>query len=356
MYPSKGDPSFGVFVKNFYDYLSNKNGLENTSLIAIKGKPKSKYEKVRKYFCFYFKATCCLVFKKYDLVYVHFITYPAVPLRIASLFKEIPMAFNIHGSDWITHSFFAKILKTLAHPLIIKAKLVVVPSTVFKTIVKEGLPEIDEKKIKVSYSGGVDTNFFKPIVALKKEDSITIGYVSRIIENKGWKLFVEAVRLLKENGIKVKAIMAGGGSQENELLMLLNRYSLNDDIEYLGAVAQEYLPALYNRMDIFIFPTLFYESLGLVGVEAMACGTPVISTNQGGPMEYVEEGINGYTFEKGNVKDLCYKIEKYIYQSDLKKKIMSKNAIATSHRFERGIVMNTLMKDIEDIVDKQGYE
>lgn len=347
MYPSNEDQSFGVFVKNFYDYLSNINGFDNTSLIAIKGKPKSKIEKLMKYASFYFEATCRLILKEYDLVYVHFVTYPAVPLRFASLFKNIPMAFNIHGSDWITHSVFAERLKRLALPLILKAKLVVVPSTVFKDIVKKELPELDENRIKVSYSGGINLELFKPNVQKSHFTSVLVlGYVSRIIEKKGWRLFVEVVRMLKAKGIRVKGIMAGSGEQEQELFRLMSSYNLNDDIDYKGAVAQEGLPELYNQMDLFIFPTLFYESLGLVGLEAMACGTPIVGSNLGGIKEYVKHGLNGFLFEPGNVMDLCAQIESYILLDEEKQNTIKENALQTAQSFDRFVVMDELIGEI----------
>ena len=96
MYPSANDPTFGVFVKNFFEYVCIKNGHNNTKLAAIKGKGYTKLNKLWKYIVFYVRTTFLLFVKRYDLVYIHTVTFPVIPLRIVSVFKEIPMSFNIH--------------------------------------------------------------------------------------------------------------------------------------------------------------------------------------------------------------------------------------------------------------------
>lgn len=347
MYPSTMNPTFGVFVKNFYDYLCLKNGADNTWLIAIKGKSESKIGKIGKYVSFYLKVLFCLLFNKYDLVYVHFITFPIVPIKIASFFKDLPLVFNIHGSDWITHTPFAEKLKILALPIVRKAEMVVVPSSIFKKVVLKDLSMLDSSKIKVSYSGGIDLEKFRPLKIINKDkDVLVLGYVSRIIENKGWKLFVDVFKLLIDKGIRVKGIMSGGGKEEQELIQSISYYGLNDVIEYKGAVAQEDLPMLYNQMDLFIFPTLFYESLGLVGLEAMACGVPVVGSNQGGIKEYVKPGVNGFLFESGNVMDLYNKIVNYISMGHDKQIAMKENALETAQTFDKNIVMDDLISEI----------
>ena len=201
MYPSDKDPAFGVFVRNFCEYVAKENGENNTDLVAVKGNARTGLDKLRKYIVFYLKIICYTLFKHYDLIYVHFITYPSVPLRIVNAIKPLPLAFNIHGSDWITHSSLAARLKRFSLPLVEKAKLIVVPSCVFRKLVLEELPNVDRNKIIVSYSAGIDLGRFTPSDkkhSIKK--MLTIGYVSRIIENKGWHVFIEALKQLKEEG------------------------------------------------------------------------------------------------------------------------------------------------------------
>lgn len=354
MYPSSNNPTFGVFVKNFYEYLRDNNGRRNTYLSVMKGQSKSGLIKLFDYVSYYIKTILLLLFRNYDLVYVHTVTYPVLPVKIVSYFKEIPLAFNIHGSDWITHSGLSARLKKMALPLVEKAKLIVVPSSVFRDLVIDELPNVDKNKIIVSYSAGIDLGRFTPSEKNSTDkEGLTIGYVSRIIENKGWRVFIEALKQLKDGGYAIKAIMAGGGEQEAEMLSMIKKYDLDNDIEYFGAVAQENLPELYRKMDLFVFPTLFFESLGLVGVEALACGVPVIGTNQGGPTEYIKEGENGYLFKKGDVYDLCSKITDYLSLLNNEKIMMRSNAVKSAMIFDKDIVMKCLISHIKNFCNSK---
>ncbi len=344
MYPSDKDPAFGVFVRNFFEYVAQENGENNTDLVAVKGHAHSGFDKLRKYFVFYLKIIFCTLFKHYDLIYVHFITYPSVPLRIVNAIKPLPLAFNIHGSDWITHSGLASRLKKVAIPLLMESRLIVIPSTVFVEQIKKELPLIDESKLFVSHSGGIDLDIFRPLERINK--TLTLGFVSRITELKGWRVFVEAIYQLKKEGYKVKGIMVGGGEQSDELHDLIINRGLAQDIQCLGAVAQKDLPSVYNQMTLFIFPTLYFESLGLVGLEAMACGVPVVGSNQGGLKEYIKNGENGFFFEVNDASDLSTQVKKYLQFSDSDREAMTENALKTAMAFKNSLVMEELMKEI----------
>ena len=62
MYPSDKDPSFGVFVRNFFEYVAQENGEDNTDLVAVKGNARSGLDKLRKYVVFYLKREYMVIF------------------------------------------------------------------------------------------------------------------------------------------------------------------------------------------------------------------------------------------------------------------------------------------------------
>lgn len=354
MYPSYKDPTYGVFVRNFYEYITNRNGTDNTYLIAIKGRAKSAWRKIMDYFVFYVRIIFSTLLNKYDLIYVHTVTFPTPPLRIVSAIKNLPLAFNVHGSDWLTHSSAAMKLKRMAFPLLSNCKFIVAPSSVFKEVIMQELPNMDANRIYVSYSGGLNSDLFKP-AKVEQTGEIILGFVSHIIEKKGWRLFVDAIYRLKNKGYAVKGIMAGAGEQSQKLLAYISEYGLECCIRYLGAVNQDNLPTLYNQMTLFVFPTLFYESLGLVGIEAMACGVPVIGSNYGGLKEYIRNGENGFLFEPGDVDDMCSKIESYINLNDEERNRMQIEALNTSKRFDKKVVMDNLFSVIYDTNHNDRY-
>jgi glycosyltransferase involved in cell wall biosynthesis len=344
MYPSDKDVVYGIFVKNFCDFIKTNIGDGKIDIIAIKGRDGSKLKKLWNYIKFYLQIFFACLICKHDLVYVHTISFPVIPLRLASFFRRIPLAFNIHGSDLISQTLLAATLKKFSYPLLRRAKMIVVPSSIFKEVLLSMLPTIRNDIIYVSPSGGVDTNLFFPDHHNNK--NIVLGYVSHIEVKKGWRIFVETIEILCSKGYNVKGVMAGNGIEEQDLRDFLTSKGKFLNVKYLGAVAQKELPAVYNNMDLFLFPTLYFESLGLVGLEAMACGVPVVASNVGGPTEYVRDRENGFLFEQGNVEDLVEKVEHFIFLSDNEKTQLALNARQTAMNFDKERVMADLFQII----------
>jgi len=330
MYPSRKDPVYGTFVESFVNQLTSLNGEKDTKTVVLKGRSSNSLCKYGKYLIFYIRIIINLIINNYDLIYVHTITYPIPPIRIARLFKILPLVFNVHGGDVITRSKTATKLKHKSIPLLREAKLIVSPSFYFKEILLKEFDFLCEEKIFVSPSGGIDSSFYNSSISKKQDNTFTVGYVSRIDEAKGWDIFIKAVSILIKNNIGVKAIIAGRGNQTSIMNKMIAELSLNDYIEYIGPIPYNNLPQVYSLLDLFVFPTELNESLGLVGLEAMACKVPVIGSNIGGLKDYIIPNYNGFFFNVGNYNDLANKIITYISLSTEEKKIIENNAYKTA--------------------------
>lgn len=347
MYPSPTDLVYGTFVKVFTESVEKLNYKGSTKLVAIKGRSKMP-AKLWKYISFYLREFAALAFRRYDIVYVHTITFPILPIKIVSLFRRLPLIFNTHGTDLLGTARSTRLLRRLARSTVGKALAIVSPSEYFKKHIKEYLPKYPDGRIFVSPSGGVDTSLFRPTP--KKETGITtIGYVSRIDHGKGWDLFIEAIANLTKDGYKIKAIMAGRGSEEPLLKDAIKHYDLEKTISYIGPVAHDRLPEIYSSFDVFVFPSTESESLGLVGIEAMACGVPVIGSDFAGPKCYIADGVNGYLFRKGDATDLTLKLKKYLDSTPYEKESLSKGARYTAKNYDTHTVMSSLFCFIKNI-------
>lgn len=349
MYPSEKDPVFGVFVKNFFEYVEQHNLEGRTRLVAVKGRENWKLKHAWNYARFYFQIFILCLSMKWDLIYVHTITFPVLALRVASLFRSLSLAFNVHGSDLITHSRLAETLKRMSFPLLRKAKLIVVPSTEFKSILMAECLGVNEKVVLISPSGGVDTKHFMPI-RRQQGGTIVLGYVSHIIPQKGWRLFLEAIDKLRQKGYDVRGVVVGNGSEEEKLRAMLMEHSYQGVVSFWGGIPQQELPEVYNQFDLFVFPTLFFESFGLVGIEAMACGVPVVASDKGGPTEYVKHETNGFLFEQGNIEDLVRQIERFIKLSQAEKEQMATKARETALNYDKKEVLDCLYKTMRELM------
>ncbi|MEX0886361.1 MAG: glycosyltransferase [Phycisphaeraceae bacterium] len=111
-------------------------------------------------------------------------------------------------------------------------------------------------------------------------DDFRILYLSRLHPKKGADVLVEAMRILTERGVKAKLFLAGPESERDyarDLIDRIERYNLAQRVLRLGMVRGDVKLSLYEAADVFALPT-YMENFGLVQVEAMACGTPVITT------------------------------------------------------------------------------
>lgn len=349
LFPSKQDPSYGTFVYNFVEQIKESHRFSIVDKCVIKGRTTSAYKKCLKYVKFYISILYRLFFHNYDIVYIHIITHAAIPLRFASLFKHYPFVFNIHGEDLLTKSRLSELFLKIVTPLLYKSKMVVVPSTYFKNVVQEKMPDIDEKLIYVSASGGVAMNFFINEDLHTSNSRMRIGYVSRIDRGKGWNLFIDAIRALTDDGICVDAFIVGTGSEVPSMLAMLQTCKLNN-IHYLGVIPYMELPQFYASLDLFVFPTMLEESLGLVGLEAMACHVPVIGSKYAGLTDYLADGYNGFYFDRGCSISLKQSIIKYLQLNAESKQLMKQNAYQTAQKYSADNVSQKMISQLESIV------
>lgn len=340
MYPSTKDPVYGTFVKEFMDSIVKKNRSGKTELIAIKGRSKNVIGKVYKYFIFYFRSLFELLFFRYDLIYVHTITYPIIPIKFVSIFKKLPLVFNTHGADLLGGGM-ASYLRKLSKPILNQAISIVSPSNYFKKEIIKFLPDYPAEKIFVSPSGGVNTTLFAPSKNRTNHEVFIMGFVSRIDKGKGWDLFLNALNDMRQKYGNVKGIIAGRGAQTKEMMDLISQLDLNNFVDYVGPVPHDKLPSVFTQMDCFIFPSM-RESLGLVGLEAMACGIPVIASDSHGPTDYIEDRKNGFLFSTGDICSLIDKVDYYYNLTDSEKNIISGNARKSSLKYDTDYIMDKL--------------
>ncbi len=345
MYPSTGHPFYGIFVQNFEKQLTDEN-IESVK-VAIEGRGKSKIDKLKKYIKFFINTYKAVKKNDYDLIYVHYIGHSLLPFLFIKKSLNKPLVINAHGSDIFANSKSALLIQKLVARIVQKSNLMVVPSEYFKDIVEN---KFQHKNIFISPSGGINTNLFKPLPDIEKQNIFTIGFVSRIDEGKGWDTLLKAIKILKSKKLTFKVMMIGSGEQQETMLQLTNTLDLENCVSCLGAKPHDELPHYFNQMDIFAFTTRLDESLGLVGLESMACGVPVVGSNIGGLPSYISDGVNGKLFEAGNSEELAKCIEFFMM---IEKDEFSKyktQALETAKRYDSKIVNQALMNKLERIV------
>lgn len=161
----------------------------------------------------------------------------------------------------------------------------------------------------------VDTKFF--LTSAKDRlphDKIRFIYVGHFTPLKGLHALLEAYSSLDSGRAELHFV--GEGEEEPRLKEIVANKKISG-VTFWGFRQKDELPRLYGMADVFVFPS-YYDVWGLVCVEAMACGLPVLSSRHAGcTRDMVQEGLNGFTIDPDDVKDMTDKMQFFLTYSHL---------------------------------------
>ena len=341
MYPSNKSKHYGIFVQNVKELLVD-NGFDVDKVVMTK--QNEKIIKLFSYIIFYLKTIIKGIFNNYDYIYVHFISHSSLgAVFVKRTSKDTKLVLNAHGNDIIADYPFEVKNEKRSKKYLKYADKVVVPSNYFKELVIDKYG-IDKEKIYVYPSGGVNIDKYKKLdrkESLKKanlSDKYSyIGYVSRLDKDKGYDVFLKAIKYLVDNDEieNEKFLVVGAGAEQEIFNNLVKELNLKDYLEIRNMVSPDELVSIYNSLDIFVFPTYRKsESLGLVGLEAMSCEVLVLASKNYGPTDYVIDNKNGVFFKPQDYEDLAKKILKMKKMNNEEKNKMRKKARETAIKYD----------------------
>jgi len=171
---------------------------------------------------------------------------------------------------------------------------------------------IDGDKIRI-IPGGVDLKKFRHAedrekirTALKiPQNRIILLTVRNLVPRMGLENLVTALKAVKQTIPEVYLVLAGKGPLKNDLMSLTERLGLGSHIRFEGFIPEESLADYYSMADLFILPTRELEGFGLVTIEALASGTPVLGTPVGGTLEILEAFGPGWIFKDTGAESMA---------------------------------------------------
>jgi glycosyltransferase involved in cell wall biosynthesis len=261
---------------------------------------------------------------------------------------DIPYVITAHGTDI---KGFKK--DSRYHPYAIegarKAKKVITISRQVDEDVKE-LYKVEENRRKIIMNG-YDEELFIPKnvdkMKVLKEFNINVvpdyivSFAGKLTHFKGVDVLIKAAKMYSDALNKnVVTLIAGNGELYNELRRLKESLNLSK-VFFLGHVSQQTLVDIYNISDVNVVPSRM-EPFGLVAVEALACGTPVVGTNQGGLVDFIND-------EVGSLVDVDDDIELY---KAIIKELTRKDKEERSKKAHRYAAENFSWKRTVDKVEK----
>ena len=217
---------------------------------------------------------------------------------------------------------------------------------------------------------GVDTGHFYPIpadeakqfIGLKPENRMIL-FVGRIEPLKGVDTLIKAMSCLdmsltnREQPVPLAIIGGEPDVDPNDMSEEMTRLQkMCDDlcmgnmVLFLGKRAQDTLPYYYSAAEVLVMPSL-YESFGMVALEAMACGTPVIASEVGGLGYLVQDGVTGYTIPDSDPGMLCEKLSKLLGDNDLRS-AMGKRAADYAKEYAWEKITSAIVKVYEEVAHR----
>jgi glycosyltransferase involved in cell wall biosynthesis len=164
------------------------------------------------------------------------------------------------------------------------------------------LPHIKNKLKMIPYGIAVPKMIPSPLPFSPS----TILLLGRLSSEKGFEIGVEAFALLKKRGVDARLLIAGEGDERPYLEFLVHQFDLKNCVEFTGGIRRddEGVFSVINQATVVVMPSHF-EAFGLVALEAMRMGRPVIASNVGGLPEIVSDKVNGLLVPPGNAELFC---------------------------------------------------
>jgi D-inositol-3-phosphate glycosyltransferase len=186
-------------------------------------------------------------------------------------------------------------------------------------------------------------------------------YVGRIEPLKGIDTLIEAIQFMRLNGdfeeLTFCLAVIGGDTDLSEedqsaemsrLKDLCHQHGLDDLVTFLGRRDQDLLPYYYSAAEAVVVPS-HYESFGMVALEAMACGTPVVASQIGGLAYIVQDGVTGYTVPSSDVNALADRLAELIKDPELRARL-GKQAASVAQGFSWDIIAGRMLGLYQEVI------
>jgi glycosyltransferase involved in cell wall biosynthesis len=182
---------------------------------------------------------------------------------------------------------------------------------------------------------GVDTDRFSPALRpVDKPDALVIGTVKALAPVYGIDLLVRAFAQVSQGSpVALRLRLVGGGPQRAELEALAWQLGVAQQVEFIGPVRHDEVPAQLREFDVYAAPSR-QESFGVAVVEAMACGLPVVVSDAGGLPDVVQHEVNGLVVPVGDVAALAQALQRLIEGPVLRQRLANAardHAVAQYH-------------------------
>lgn len=187
------------------------------------------------------------------------------------------------------------------------------------------------------------------------ENSIVVGMIGRINNIKGQDHFIKSLVPIIENNKDIYGVMVGGTFDGQEwrkekLVELISSYSNNLSDHFKIVDFRNDVNLFYKLFDLFVLPSVKYDSFPTVVLEAMASSLPIVAYKQGGVVEMVEDGINGFLVEWKNIDELSKIIKHTLSNPDIINDMSKHSLRIMREKFSLDVFLYNIEKVYEEVI------
>lgn len=207
--------------------------------------------------------------------------------------------------------------------------------------------QVDASKIHIVRCG-IDTDIAYRDCHRNDSQPLIIGSLARLVPKKGMDDLIAAINFLHQRNIFCKLHIGGDGKIRSDLETLVKKHSLQDWVEFHGAIDHENVPNWLNKLDIFVLACKADENkdkdgIPVVLMEAMASGVPVVSTAISGIPELIEPNVSGMLAKSGDPHSIAEQIESLLAQTERLPTITAEARRTVVEEFSQQVNLNRLI-------------
>ncbi|MFA6372902.1 MAG: glycosyltransferase family 4 protein [Methanothrix sp.] len=291
-----------------------------------------------------------------DIIHTHLPTpWSADCSSFAATLKRKPLVVTYHnditgsGLDgkiaWLYNQTFLRLLLKIAGKIIITHPEYLQSSAYLSSY---------SSKVEV-VPVGVDTKKFCPLnIDKSKANIFFLSVLDKFHRYKGLADLLKALQIVKKDVPGIKLIVGGRGKLLEEYRKMAYRLDLENNVEFVGFIPEEKIVEYYNRAEIFALPstTSTQEGFGMVLLEAMACGKPVVTTRIVGISREVHECGAGEIVEAGDVRGLAQAINNLIMDKKTAKTMGIRGRRLVEKRYSWDVVAENMLEIYYKLINK----
>ena len=284
-------------------------------------------------------------FKDMDLIHAHWLIPNGLGALFAKKIYKTPYISTIYGEEVYLSKRY-KLEFSLRNFVNNSSKSIAISKATLNSCIDIGLKKEELEIIPF----GVDTDFYRPLKILKNENIFQILAVGYLIERKGFEYLIKATKEVLNEHHNIQLTIVGSGPLEEKLKNIIKELKLESNAKIMQNVSDDELLQLYNSSDLFVLPSIVdsqgnTEGLGVVLLEAMACGLPVVGSNIGGIPDIIQDNETGLLVPEKDITELSNTILNLIENEDLRNKL----AVNGHNRVKEKFSWEKLAKDYIDV-------